>query len=198
MVFESRRRRYNEDYMNYSYRSAKKPMQPFNKRSLNPNFVGDMKSFDETTDYGYENVLYNLPPERNYGERSYMSDDCLDEDLSLRNGTAGMYDITSSLKYDRMEDFRERDYMFCRYENMMADRRKRQLEDIIMKERIMRSRSDVDSHESMKQGCSRLYCPGGAVLVTPNGDIHVSPPGQMVPMMDVQVPTSYPSPVSHS
>jgi hypothetical protein len=195
MVFESRRRSYKDDYINFSYRYPEEAMPPYNRQSLNSNFAGDMKFCDDARDYSYDNVLWDLQPERNYGEPSYVSDDILDEDLSLINGSSGMYDI----KFDnRMEDLRERDNMFCRYENIMAYRKKRQLEDIIMKERIMRSRFVVDRQEPMKKGCSRLYCPGGAVLVTPNGDIHVSPPGQMVPMMDVRVPTGYLSPVSHS
>jgi len=200
MVFESRRRRYNEDYMNFSHHSPKEPALPsFNKQLFNSNFVPDLKNFDDNRDYGYENVLYNLQPDGNYRDHSYTSDDVLDEDLSLMNGSAGMYDIASSLKFDnRMEDLRERDNMFSRYENIMAYRRKRQLEDIIMKERIIRSQNNVNNLEPINKGCPRLYCPGGAVLVMPNGDMHVSPPGQVVPMMDVRVPNGYPSPVSYS
>jgi len=157
----------------------------------------DRKDFNETRDIGYENSLFDLQPEGNYRENSYSSDDVFDDDLSLMNGSAGMYDVASWLKFDNsMEDRREpRENMFSRYENMMAYRRKRELEDDIMKERIFRSRSNLNNLEHMKKGRSRLYCPGGAFLLMPNGDIHVTPPGQVVPTIDVRVPSSYSPPM---
>jgi hypothetical protein len=200
MVFESRRKNYNEDYMNFGHRSSMEPVPPrFKKQYLNSNFVADMKYSDETRGYDYENALSNLRLERYWMEHGYTSDDVLDEDLSLLNGSAGMYDTASSIPIDkRMEDLIERDNMFCRWENIMGYRRKRQLEDIIMNEKIMRNQFDANSKEQKENGCSRLYCPGGAVLVKANGDIHVTPPGQIVPIMDVRGPSGYSSPLLYS
>jgi hypothetical protein len=197
MVFGSRRRNYNEDHMNFGHRSPMEPVPPrFEKQFLNSNFVADMKWFDDTRGYGYENTLSNLRRERYEREHGYTRDDVLDEDLSLLYGSGGMFDTASSITFDkRMEDLKERDNMFCRYENIMGYRRKRQLEDIIMREKNMRSRLNFNSQEQKENGCSRLYCPGGAVLVKPNGDIHVSPPGQMVPIIDVRGPSGYSSPL---
>jgi len=67
-----------------------------------------------------------------------------------------------------------------------------------MKEKIIRSQSNLNNLEPIDNGCSRLYSPGGAFLVMPNGDIHLTPPGQMVPSIDVRVPRAYSSPMAFS
>jgi len=198
MVFETPRGRYNDDYVNFRNLSRKESLLPcFNTELYSSNFLSEGKNFDECRDISYENALYDFQPEGNFRENSYTSDDVLDDDLSLV-GSGGMYDIANWLKFDNsMEEIREpHDNMFSRYENMMAYRRKRELEDIIMKEKIIRSQSNLNNLEPVTNGCSRLYCPGGAVLVMPNGDIHLTPPGQVVPSIDIRVPGGYQSPLS--
>jgi len=96
-----------------------------------------------------------------------------------------------------MEDLREpHDDMFSRYENMMPYRRECELDDIIMNEKIRRSRSNLNNLEPMGKICSCLYCPGDAVLAMPHGDIHLAPPGGVVPSMDVSDTRGYSSPMS--
>jgi hypothetical protein len=195
MVFEFSGRVYNEDYVNYSHHSPEEPLLPYSNTQLySSNFSVDGKNFDWTRDIGSENALFDKQPEGYYRENSNISDDILDDDLSLMNGSAGMFDVASWLKFDNsMEDRREpREKMFSRYENVMAYRRKLELEDDIMKEQIIRSRSNLNNMEPMKAGYSRLYCPGGAVLLMPNGEMHVTPPGKVVPTIDVLFPSSSP------
>jgi len=192
MAFEFPGRRYDEDCVNYSHHASEEPLLPYSNTPL----CNSIFSVDETRDIGYENALFDLQPEGNFRENSYTSDDVFDDDLSLMNASAGMYDVASWLKFDNcMEDLREtRDNMFSQYDNLMAYGRKfeLELEDDIMKEQIIRSRSNLNQIDPMKSGCSRLYCPGGAVLVMPNGDIHVTPSGQVVPTIDVRVPNPPP------
>merc|ERR1719285_615658 len=58
----------------------------------------------------------------------------------------GMYDVTSWLEFDRnMEDHREsQDDMLSLYLIMSANRRKLELEDVIMKEKTIRSWSNFN------------------------------------------------------
>jgi len=177
MVFESPRRRFNDEYMNFHHHSLEEPLLPL----------------------GYENALFDLQSECNYRENSYTSDDVLDDDFSLINGSGGIYDNTSWLKFDNyMEDRREPlENKFSEYENMMSYHRKCQLEDIIMKEKIIRSQSqaNVNNLQHVHKGRTRLYCPGGAVLVMPNGEIHLTAPGEVVPTIDVRVPSRQQTPI---
>jgi len=180
MVFESPRRRCNDDYMNFRHHSLEEPLLPI----------------------GYENALFDLQSECNFRENSYTSDDVLEDDFSLINGSGGIYDNSSWLKFDNyMEDRREPlENMFSKYENMMTYRRKCELEDIIMKEKIIRSQSqsNLNNLQHVYKGNSRLYCPGGAVLIMPNGEIHLTPPGEVVPTIDVRMPRGHQTPVPFS
>jgi hypothetical protein len=201
MSFELPLTYYDEDYMNLGYKSQSDPLLPcYNTDFDNSNFLVDTNNFDASRDNWCDKSQYDVHVGENYRENSFTSDEVLDDDLSLMNGSTGMYDVASLLKFDNsMEDHREpRDNMFSRYENLAAYRRKWELEDIIMKERIIRSQSDLNSLDPTNNGCSRLYCLGGALLVLPNGNVHVTPTGQVIPTIDIQVPSGWPLPVPSS
>jgi len=175
-------------------------MPSFRPQLYNSHFVDEGKHFDDMRSTGLENKFYDVEPESHYRENGLTSDDLLDDNFSLLSGSGGMCDITSWLKFDNsMEDRREpRDNMCSKYENMMAYRRKCELEDIIMKEKMRRTQSNLNHLDQVKNGCPRLYCPGVAFLIMPNGDIHVTPPGQAVPTIDLQVKGGFSSPMSFS
>jgi len=173
----------------------------FNTQLDNNMFSFDSNIYDDITEIGYENSLcdlYDLPTEEAFMENSYTSDEAFDDDLSLMNGSVGMYDILkfSNSEKDRIEPA---DRMFSQFENIAAYRRKLELglDDVIMKEKIIRTQSNMNDWEPKNKGRSRLYFPGGALLVLPNGNIHVTPPCVVpsVPAIDVRVPSGYPSPV---
>jgi len=165
----------------------------FNTQFDNNMFLYDSDIHDDITDIGYENSLcdlYDLQTEHSFMENSYTSDDAFDDDLSLMNGSVGMYDI---LKFGNSEKdgIEPTDRMFSQFENIAAYRRKLELElDVIMTEKIIRTQSTMNDWEPKSKGRSRLYCPGGELLVLPNGSVVPS-----VPAIDVRVPSGYPSPV---
>jgi len=170
MVFDYPRRRFHNEFANFRHHSFEEPLLPID----------------------YENAFFDLQTECYYGENSYTSDDVLDDDFSLISGSAGIYDNASWLKFDNdMEDRREaRENMFSKYDNMMAYHRKCELEDIIMKDEI-RSQSTLNNLQHVYTGRSTLYCPAGAFLVMPNGQVHLTPPRKSIPTIDVSVPSGY-------
>jgi len=189
MVFDLKQRIYQEDYLSVPHHSPREPVPSFNAQIYNSNFVSESKNLDDSRDMCLENAFFDLQQERNYGDNSYTStDDVLDDDISLVNGCGDMYDIASYSGFDNsMEERRDpRDnIMMSRYEDMMAYRRWRELEDIMMTEKILRSQGSIERLREPRKQCSRLYCPSGAVLLMPNGGIHL--PRQVVPTIDVKV-----------
>jgi len=136
------------------------------------------------------NELYNLQQVGNYWENRYLNNDIIDDDVSLATISPEMCDIASTLKFDHSDDLKYlHDNAWSSSESMMSYPLKHELEDVYRKENFFRSNYNLTNQEPMDDGCSHLQCPRGAVLLMPNGDVHMAAPGQVVSTI---VPVSQP------
>jgi len=184
MVIKPTRGLYNKEHHMNIRHSSRSSMPSFNAQLYNSNLLRECNNFD---DMDVDNAFLDIQRECSYWESDLTNTD--DGEFRLSNGSGDMWDTASfNSKYDYiMEDCREGRYnsMLSRYGDMMAYRRWRELDDIMMND----IRKQVSINSLSKSDIRHPLSSGPVMLL--NGDLHSGTSNQFPPKIDVNVSSGF-------